>query len=359
MVTNYQDSNKIDIETKPRIAYIDHLRGIAILLVVVGHFIQYNTIESKDNVLFSIIYSFHMPLFMFISGYIALRTTKIQIFDNYANFLLKKGRALLIPFFVWPLIVDNFFFTNQLQFDFAAQVTGLFEDPRIGLWFLWYLFFLTILFSAFLFLSSRINKEKKIYADIFIAGILLTGLIILRMVNFVVYMDSFIQYFGYFFIGVFLAKYAWIREKVLDVRYFTLFVLTFMIVVGHFSFNDSNFHNLGLSLLIKVIAAIVGTLSLYFIVNNIVFPTVVDKYITNWGTTSLVIYATHFKFIYVFQGLFMLPKMSMFLLILISLFFAVAIIQFCMYIYKIIKLSPFLDLLLYGNRAKSIVKKGY
>lgn len=50
---------------------IDGLRGIAIMLVVIGHVIQYvfspNTFD--DNLLFRVIYSFHMPLFMFISGY--------------------------------------------------------------------------------------------------------------------------------------------------------------------------------------------------------------------------------------------------------------------------------------------------
>lgn len=51
-----------------RISYIDQLKGIAILLVVLGHVIGYNNCEN--SFLWRFIYSFHMPLFMFISGYV-------------------------------------------------------------------------------------------------------------------------------------------------------------------------------------------------------------------------------------------------------------------------------------------------
>ena len=51
---------------------IDALRGLLMILVVLGHVIQY-VYEPKDfdnNILFRVIYSFHMPLFMCVSGYV-------------------------------------------------------------------------------------------------------------------------------------------------------------------------------------------------------------------------------------------------------------------------------------------------
>lgn len=45
-----------------RVEYIDVLKGIAILLVVVGHF-------WKQSIVSYVIWSFHMPLFILISGY--------------------------------------------------------------------------------------------------------------------------------------------------------------------------------------------------------------------------------------------------------------------------------------------------
>ena len=76
-----------------RISYIDQLKGIAILLVVLGHVIGYNNCE--DSFLWRFIYSFHMPLFMFISGYVAQMTFRIERFgwNETISFLIKKLRT--------------------------------------------------------------------------------------------------------------------------------------------------------------------------------------------------------------------------------------------------------------------------
>ena len=52
--------------------FIDSLKGIAILLVVMGHVIvtMYTEKQAETNIIFRICYSFHMPLFMTISGYL-------------------------------------------------------------------------------------------------------------------------------------------------------------------------------------------------------------------------------------------------------------------------------------------------
>ena len=52
---------------------IDILKGVAIFLVVFGHCIQYCSqgyFDFFENKVFIFIYTFHMPLFMLISGYL-------------------------------------------------------------------------------------------------------------------------------------------------------------------------------------------------------------------------------------------------------------------------------------------------
>lgn len=54
--------------------YPDIIKGIAIILVVLGHCIQFGSAFSTNllffkSSIFIAIYSFHMPLFMLISGY--------------------------------------------------------------------------------------------------------------------------------------------------------------------------------------------------------------------------------------------------------------------------------------------------
>ena len=51
-----------------RIDYIDTLRAFAIFLVTLGHCLEYG--GYKDSVLINLIYSFHMPLFICISGFV-------------------------------------------------------------------------------------------------------------------------------------------------------------------------------------------------------------------------------------------------------------------------------------------------
>ena len=48
-----------------RIQYIDSLKGFAIVLVVMGHIFGFSQPEDGIN---TFIYTFHMPLFMFLSG---------------------------------------------------------------------------------------------------------------------------------------------------------------------------------------------------------------------------------------------------------------------------------------------------
>lgn len=51
-----------------RIIWADSLKGLLIILVVIGHAIQFcMPSECEHNHLWNIIYSFHMPAFMAVS----------------------------------------------------------------------------------------------------------------------------------------------------------------------------------------------------------------------------------------------------------------------------------------------------
>lgn len=53
-----------------RIDYIDRLKGLTIFLVVMGHVYGMAFSQSND-IFYKFIYSFHMPLFMFLSSLVA------------------------------------------------------------------------------------------------------------------------------------------------------------------------------------------------------------------------------------------------------------------------------------------------
>lgn len=62
---------------KQRLVWADSLKGWLMVLVVLGHAIQCVEPEGCfDNRVWNIIYSFHMPAFMAISGWFAFRSAK-------------------------------------------------------------------------------------------------------------------------------------------------------------------------------------------------------------------------------------------------------------------------------------------
>ena len=76
---------------KDRDYFFDNARAILIFLVVLGHLLQPYTSEDKFlQALYLLIYSFHMPTFLFISGYFAKNLDK----PNYLEKLQKITSSL-------------------------------------------------------------------------------------------------------------------------------------------------------------------------------------------------------------------------------------------------------------------------
>jgi fucose 4-O-acetylase-like acetyltransferase len=139
---------------------LDVLKGLAIALVVYGHMIQRAAILSGENFfahpVFKIIYTFHMPLFFFISGYlVALSLGHRSIVDVFKA----RCRGLLVPYVVWGTmgvlvlhfsnpIVGRYLFVQFIS-DWIYQ---LFIDPNV--WFLWTLFFCSVI----LLISLKLQK---------------------------------------------------------------------------------------------------------------------------------------------------------------------------------------------------------
>lgn len=93
-------------KTQLRDKSYDILKGMLILIVVLGHScqLQYNPQDLfglwHDD-LFNAIYSFHMPLFIMLSGYFFL--TSLQ--KPFCDFFNGKSRRLLLPWFIWSTLL--------------------------------------------------------------------------------------------------------------------------------------------------------------------------------------------------------------------------------------------------------------
>ncbi len=87
---------------------IDNAKGIAILLVVFGHIVARES--PADNAWYdyarAAVYRFHMPFFMYLSGYVAAYVGLGSVAPaRYGAFLRSRAVRLLVPFFAFGLIV--------------------------------------------------------------------------------------------------------------------------------------------------------------------------------------------------------------------------------------------------------------
>ena len=131
-----------------RIEYLDIAKGIGILLVVLGH----NDFEVISLFIQRLIYSFHMPLFFFLSGYF------INISVPFFDFFKRRFNALLKPFFFTIFLI---YFTSvsfeKMGFNTAITrtVKSLYGSGHyldwVQLWFLPHLFVVSL--YAFLFIK--------------------------------------------------------------------------------------------------------------------------------------------------------------------------------------------------------------
>ena len=117
-----------------RSVLIDTIKGVAILLVVWGHFIQVNYVGSDsyfDNIIFKVIYSFHMPLFAIISGYLYCNSVEKR---NIRALVFSRISGLLLPIVVWCGInwsISCVMHRSISLIELWNTITGNF------LWFLW------------------------------------------------------------------------------------------------------------------------------------------------------------------------------------------------------------------------------
>lgn len=78
---------------KERVIWIDTAKIIGIYLVILGHIV--NDAKPIESDIFTLIYSFHMPFFFFMSGY--LFRVKESQFDQ---FVWNKTKSIIVPYFL-------------------------------------------------------------------------------------------------------------------------------------------------------------------------------------------------------------------------------------------------------------------
>ena len=142
-----------------RVVWVDALKGILIVLVVLGHSIQTVMIKMGlsfiDDYLWNLIYSFHMPAFIAVSGYLAY-SKKLVVGDGFwIKTSVKRFRQLMVPYLLWSIML---FLVNHNVLHYHEYLLY----PQKSLWFLWALFFIVIIFNAVDGIAHKLNLMQEV-----------------------------------------------------------------------------------------------------------------------------------------------------------------------------------------------------
>ena len=155
-----------------RLKEYDLAKGIGIILVVLGHFFP----EGAPHwyaVLRQVIYSFHMPLFLFVSGFVYMHTRRDI---SYGTFLKKKVNRIVVPYFLVSFLFIAIKLVPQAFSVYVKNPVTLssflkvfyYPEAAVSFWYLWALWWFFMIVPL---LRSKGSRLMMLFASVVVAWI--------------------------------------------------------------------------------------------------------------------------------------------------------------------------------------------
>ncbi len=352
---------------KPRLEWLDALRGFTMILVVANHVLGMGFgLEPKVSSSMQFLVIFRMPLFFFVSGFLAYKVGLVWNFKTLRTLLVKKVRIQTIPTVVFFL-----FGAAILGKEFLPTVENWLSLPfKGGYWFTIVLLYMFIVYYLFCYVESKLKVKSWIPITIFF---------ILSMClyetcyqpkyfswafgwrktpnEFMNYssLNQLFLYLPFFLYGNIVRRYWEQAQRLMDSKWF------YPVIVGIVIFaalDSLKWHFL------RMAWAIVPLTLARFILLTMVFmyfrhyhqyftkSTVVGKSLQYIGRRTLDIYLIHFLFmpnLPTIGSFFNQYRHNFVLDTTLSVFLALLVIGFCCITSNILRVSPFLKKYLFGR----------
>lgn len=148
---------------------IDIAKGITIILVIIGHALPSLNGEVPKgfpSVLMQVIYSFHMPVFFFLSGLLAKKILYLKKIEW--GFLASKAKRLMIPYFFCGVLYLIMKWAMSKMLGIKGNSSALWKifvgiNPNYELWFLY------VLFMCFVISTLLVRRKSNIVAIVIAA----------------------------------------------------------------------------------------------------------------------------------------------------------------------------------------------
>lgn len=142
---------------RKREVWVDDVKVIACILVVLGHFFQSMTKANilPENDLYKwfnmTIYYFHVPLFFICSGYLYQKYSKVNDFTSWKKNVAKKAPALGVPYvtFTTATWILKKVFSGNVNDQIGGLGDTLLLHPTAPYWYLYALFFIFLVTLTF------------------------------------------------------------------------------------------------------------------------------------------------------------------------------------------------------------------
>ncbi len=308
--------------TTARISFIDVSKAICIFLMVIGH-------QTSNELLFTYIYSFHMPALFIISGYL------FKACPWYKTMLAFSIPVVCFSFLnlIVQILLGDLFISDIS----ISQTISLFLHYRYGLsvglfsgdWFLWALIGLRCIFGDIL--PFKILRKHYI-AIAFFCVVYMTFESYLISIDTIFrgyYIGRMVPSLVFFCIGFFLADHKWTPHN-FTFYFVPIFVVLFFLLPlfnGKCSINSNTY---GISYLLFVLNAVISSILLFVLAEKI--PN--TKFITTISKGTLVVLGMHMPIIRILY--YLLPNSIDFLFPVFTIIICYYIIIVCQHFFPLL-----------------------
>lgn len=353
-------------QPKQRLQWLDALRGFTMILVVAYHVgLQGFGEDVKASSSLSFFILFRMPLFFFISGFLAYKAQMVWTKNRLGMSIWKKFKIQLIPTLVFLFVALMMKYPHPWE---SLTNYILISPTKGGYWFTLVLLYMFIIYYIFAYIESKFPMKSWIPITIlwFIA---LVCYAILYMPswfdwpkpnepvwwNYTCFIQV-MQYFHYFIFGNIVHRYWDKWQKVFDSKWFFPLIVFMALIcccdIFRWHLLRLQWTNLPRTITIYTLMMIVF---LFFRHYQDVFTKEHrrGRFLQYIGVRTLDIYLIHFLFLPNLKdvGEFLNQTKQNFVLdTTLSVIFGIVIIGFCCLVSNVLRVSPIFKKYLFGRK---------
>lgn len=335
---------EIRMNSEKRDSYMDFLKGVAVLAVIIGHSI---VDISRVNFLFQIIYSFHMPLLIFLSAYIE-EENRAGYAGREGVMLRRRISGLLLPYLSWTILytvlvpgaAGNISIEERLV-QIGQRLMGY---EQSGLWFFPVLCGLKVMHFLYWAMQKRCRRHM-LQTDLLLCFVVEFFVVVLAVWTRQPYVINMLSYAIPYFAAVLLADHE-VLQRLSQTEWVAAgVVLLYGILFPFFSFQNPGWTTQALRILLSMCVIVLCCKA-----RSGWREHAGNRLVCLCGRNSLAIYVLHAFFMD--YKIYLYEIRSVALMLFLAVLAACMVAAVCIGIARFVRISSWWSMLLLGERRK-------